>query len=461
MRPGVGRTVAGHDGRPLGSLGLRLLLAFVAVALSSVVVLTVAALVGTDQGLAAVQRADREQATARVARAVALAYTEAGGWAGANLTAASAAAEAAGAQLSVRDTTGVMVWPGRGLGMGGIHGQGGGQGGGPGAVSAPVLVAGDTVGTVRLGFGSAITAGRQVAWEWVVGAGVVALLVALAVSWGVTRWLTGPLAALAGAARAFARGDRAARSGVRGPGELGAVGVALDHLAEEVVTAETVRRRLSADVAHELRTPLAALQAGLEELRDGFGEPDFQRLGALHDQALRLGRIVDDLAELSAAEAAALRLDRRDLDLAVVVEQALDERRPQLRAAGLVVRSDIHGPLPVCGDADRLHQAIGNLLANAARYCRAGDEVLVRAVVDGGCAVVEVADTGPGIDPADLPHVFERLWRGRVAGSVAGSGIGLAVVRELVAAHGGSVSADATDGGGARFTIRLPLSGGA
>jgi two-component system sensor histidine kinase BaeS len=293
----------------------------------------------------------------------------------------------------------------------------------------------------------------------VIGAGVVALLVALGVSWWVTRWLTGPLAALAGAARAFARGDHAARSGVSAPGELGAVGLALDHLADEVVHAETVRRRLAADVAHELRTPLAALQAGLEELRDGFGEPDTRRLGALHDQALRLGRIVDDLAELSAAEAAALRLDRRDLDLAVVAGQALDGRRAQLRAAGLVVRGDIHAPLPVRGDADRLHQAIGNLLANAARYCRPEDRVVLRAVADDGHAVVEVADTGPGIDAADLPHVFERLWRGRSAGSVAGSGIGLAVVRELVTAHGGTVSAGTSPEGGATFTIRLPLAG--
>ncbi|MBT8228271.1 MAG: HAMP domain-containing histidine kinase, partial [Dactylosporangium sp.] len=314
------------------------------------------------------------------------------------------------------------------------------------------------IGTVRLGFGSAVTSGRPVAWGWVAGASLVALLGALAVSWFVTRWLTRPLAALAAAARAFAGGDRAARSGVRDQGELGEVGRALDHLTDEVVRSETVRRQLAADVAHELRTPLAALRAGLEELRDGYAEPDVVRLTTLHDQALRLGRVVEDLAELSAAEAAAMSLHLARIDLAEVVEQTLAARRAQLRAAEVEAGTDIRGPLEVLGDIDRLHQTIGNLLANAARYCRPGDRVTVRAEASGGQAVVEVADTGPGIDPADLPHVFERLWRGKASGGVSGSGIGLAVVRELVSAHGGTVGAASSPGRGTTFTIRIPLA---
>lgn len=438
-----------------GSLSRRLLAAFVLVALSSVAVLTAAALVGTDQGLQAVRQEDRQRVADRVAQAAARAFTEAGGWAGADLGPARAVAEGAGAHLVVRDTNGAMVWPGRGMGGGqGMHAS-------AGAVTrVSVTVGGETAGSVQLTFTTtAGAAGRTVAWWWVAGAAGGALLVAVAVSWYVSRRLTASLVRLAGSARAFAGGDRGARTGIRPPGELGELARALDGMADEVVRAERTRRQLAADVAHELRTPLGALQAGLEELRDGLTAPDPARLASLHDQALRLGRVVQDMAELSAAEAAALSLHRAEVDLAGVVAGALDGQEPSLRAAGLDVVREINGPVPVRGDADRLHQAVGNLLANAARYCDPGDRVTVRAAGVDGAAIVTVADTGPGIAPGDLPHVFERLWRGPASRSVTGSGIGLAVVRELVAAHGGTASVESRLGHGSVFTIRLPLAG--
>ncbi|HZN19378.1 MAG TPA: histidine kinase dimerization/phospho-acceptor domain-containing protein [Micromonosporaceae bacterium] len=236
-------------------------------------------------------------------------------------------------------TGSVMVWPGRGMGPGGMHSGPGGA-----VVEAPVLVAGEQVGTVRLAFRTGAAGGRAVAWSWVLGAALVALATALVVSWYVTGRLARPLATLAAAARRFAAGDRSARAGVRGPGELGEVASAFNAMADEVVRAETVRRQVAADVAHELRTPLAGLQAGLEELRDGLREPDPQRLAALHDQALRLGRVVDDLADLSAAEAAALSLRPAGVDLAGIAGAALAAQRPQLDAAGLRVDADLARP---------------------------------------------------------------------------------------------------------------------
>jgi two-component system sensor histidine kinase BaeS len=145
------------------------------------------------------------------------------------------------------------------------------------------------------------------------------------------------------------------------------------------------------------------------------------------------------------------------VDLAEVARSVLAARDAQLRAAGLQVHADLRAGAVVRGDADRLHQALGNLLANAARYCRPGDAVTVRVGASGDRAVLEVADTGPGIAAEDLAHVFDRLWRGRASGATSGSGIGLAVVRELVSAHGGTVTAASPPGGGATFTIRLPL----
>jgi two-component system sensor histidine kinase BaeS len=231
-------------------------------------------------------------------------------------------------------------------------------------------------------------------------------------------------------------------------------------MADDVARAEQARRNLAADVAHELRTPLAALQAGLEELRDGLAEPGPQRLAGLHDQALRLGRIVGDLADLSAAESAALSLRLTDVDLAALVRAGLADREPELRAAGLTIGTDLGtGPVTVRADPVRLHQAIGNLLSNAARYCRPGDTVTVTTGIEGARAVLTISDTGPGIHPDDLPLVFDRLWRGRSSDGVSGSGIGLAVVRELVIAHGGTVRAESPPSGGASFVISLPRAG--
>jgi len=455
--------VTGDPTAVFGPLGRRLLAAFAAVALSSVAILTIAALIGTDRGLATAERANREAAATRTAGAVADGYPATGGLAAADLTAARALAEAAGAQLVIRDATGAMVWPGRapaGSGpMRGAHHDATGTAATATVETATIQVAGQEVGTVELLFGRApATGGRAVAWQWVVAAGVAALLLALAVSWYVASRLSVPLVAVTRAARAFAGGDRAVRARLRAPGELGELASAVDAMADQVTQAEQTRRQLSADVAHELRTPLASLQAGLEELRDGLAEPDPARLASLHDQSLRLGRVVEDLAELSAAESAALSLRRADVDLAGIVTAALDGQEPRLRSAGLRVDRDIRSPVPVHADPDRLHQAVTNLLTNAARYCRPGDQVQVSVDTVDDHARIRVADTGPGIEPADLPHVFDRFWRGRNSRSAVGAGIGLAVVRELVAAHGGAVDAQSRPGHGSTFTIRLPLA---
>jgi two-component system sensor histidine kinase BaeS len=292
----------------------------------------------------------------------------------------------------------------------------------------------------------------------VLAAASAALAFALLVSWYVTRRVTRPIVRVARTAAAIAAGDRAARAEVSAPGELGELARAFDSMADDLARAERARRNLAADVAHELRTPLAALQAGLEELRDGYADPDTQRLAGLHDQSLRLSRIVGDLAELSEAESAALSLTVADLDVNALVARAVADRGAQLRGAGLSVRTRLHTePLYVRGDADRLHQALGNLLSNAARYCAPGDSVTLATAPGPGRRVrIEVADTGPGIDPVELPRIFDRFFRGRSGRTVGGTGIGLAVVKELIAAHGGAVDVVSRQGEGTCFTITLP-----
>ncbi|WP_160668541.1 sensor histidine kinase [Pseudarthrobacter sp. ATCC 49987] len=446
-----------HAGKGLGQLGKRLLLAFVLVAVSSVLVLVAAALIGVDRGVHAAQQADREQLAAAAAAAAAGAYQQAGGWDGADLSRSLAIGDAASARLNIVDADG-NVLAGSGNPARGNAGQA--DSSGQGAVTADVVVDGTRVGAVRVSLGGIGGNGGtrilDVAWTWIAVAAVVALTMAVAASWFVTRRLVRPIRSMTEAARSFGAGNRNVRTAGAAPGELGDLAHAFNDMADAVVRSDTERRNLTADVAHELRTPLAALQAGLEELRDGLIEPTPAGLAGLHDQSLRLGRVVADLAELSDVETAALSLDLAPVDLAALAADALSRSEPQLRAAGLATELESAGPVWVRADGDRLHQAVGNLLANTARYCRKGDRVTLKALADGGEAVLTVADTGPGIPAEELPHIFDRLWRGRAAEQIAGSGIGLALVREIVTSHGGTVQAASTPGEGTTIALHLP-----
>ncbi|WP_405653453.1 HAMP domain-containing protein [Streptomyces sp. NBC_00019] len=228
-------------------------------------------------------------------------------------------------------------------------------------------------------------------------AAVGAVALALAVSWFVTRRLTAPVGRVAATARALATGDGTARTHIDAPGEFGDLARAFDAMADDVGHAEQARHRLAADVAHELRTPLASLQARLEELRDGYADPSARRLASLHDQTLRLSRIIGDLGELAEAESARLSLHLAEVDLTALAGAAVTEREAELRTARLTVRT-LPGPAPllVHADADRLHQALGNLLSNAARHCRPGDTVTVSTSATPAEALVEVTDTRSG-----------------------------------------------------------------
>lgn len=444
----------------LGPLGLRLWVAFVAVALSSVAVLTAAALIGTSRGFTAAEEAGRAEAATATAGAAGSAYRAAGGWDGADLTGAQAVAQTAGARLVVVAADGqALTLPGMGSGAMGGTGMpaGASSRGGRGQVTQAVVVDGQTVGAVRLMFGGPVgMSARTIAWTWIIVAAVVALAVATGVAWLVTRRLTDPLVQMAHVAHAFAAGDRSVRVDERAraaPGELGDLARSFDATADAVTESERARQAMAADLAHELRTPLAVLQAGLEELADGYAQPDREILMALHAQSVRLGRLVRDVGQLAQADGPGLTLDLRPLDLAAVVTEAVAAARPALEGAGLAV--DVRAePVQVSADADRIHQCVDNLLVNAERHCRRGDRVTVSVRRVGEFGEVEVSDTGPGISEDDLPHVFDRLWRGTA--DSRGSGIGLAMVRQIVEGHGGAVRAESREGEGTTVAFALP-----
>ncbi|AEB10781.1 sensor histidine kinase [Marinithermus hydrothermalis] len=290
-----------------------------------------------------------------------------------------------------------------------------------------------------------------------------ATLIALAVALGTGGYLAWrfarPIEALTRATRRYAAGARAVRVRADGPGELAELARAFNALADRLAAEEAQTRRLVADIAHELRTPLTVLKSELEALADGLLSPDPETLERLVEEVDLLARLVGDLRLLSLAEAGGLELAREDVPLRDLVRRVAEGFAPRAAAKGvrLVVTA---APVTVHADPGRLRQVLLNLLDNALRHTPAGGCIAVGVHAE-GAAVLEVADTGPGIPEAHRPHVFERFYRPDPARSRAfgGSGIGLAIVKALVEAHGGRVEAMNRPEGGAVFRVRLPISG--
>jgi two-component system sensor histidine kinase BaeS len=256
--------------------------------------------------------------------------------------------------------------------------------------------------------------------------------------------------------RAMGRGERTARVGdMAAPSELRELATAFDQLADTRDRQDQLRRDLVADVAHELRTPVAVLQAGHEALLDGITEPTPDQLASLHDEVLRLARMVGDLQTLAAADAAALHLTRRPCDLADLAAEAADSLAGRFEAAGIALQRRL-APARIDADPRWLHQVITNLLTNALKFTAEGGRVTIEAGPSGADAVLTVTDTGVGIPADELPRIFDRFWRGRQAGQFSGSGIGLAVAAELAQAHDGRLTARSELGEGTVMTLTLP-----
>jgi two-component system sensor histidine kinase BaeS len=327
----------------------------------------------------------------------------------------------------------------------------------------PVVVDGVTVGRALIEPAPRIPvpaeAARRAILRTVGWAALAATVLTVLVSFLATRRFTRPLVALASAARAVERGDPDANRLLRpGPGELGEVSAAFAQMATTVRRTDELRRAMAADVAHELRTPVTILRGSTEAILEGMEPVTGTTVASLHEEVLRLERLVEDLAALSAAEAAGLSLRTAPVDLGGLTRRALAQLRTRLAEAEqtATVTVDQNGdPLMVNGDDDRLTQVVTNLLVNAIAYTPPGGRIGVDVRRRGEQVALTVADTGPGISPEVLPHVFERFYRGTPAPGRHGTGIGLAVVAELVSAHGGTVGVASPPGQGAVFTVLL------
>ena len=441
---------------PRGSaLGLRLALAFISVALIAIALLAGLTAVFAARDVSSLAVGQHAELTSAIAAAAAAAWEQNDNWADADLSPVFDLAARTGADAQIRSESGTVVTSSPGYAA-----QPGPQYG------AAIMVRGERVGETGVRFTGRGLASADHTLEIdllraIAGAAGLAALLAMLTGLGVSRRITRPVEQIIAVTRAVGRGQRAARVGtVTAPGELRELASAFDQMADTMDRQEQLRRDLVADVAHELRTPLAVLQAGHEALLDEITEPTPEQLASLRDEVLRLARMVTDLQTLAAADAAAgLRLSRHPCDLADITAAACSSLAGQFEAAGIAVHRSL-ATAEILGDPHWLHQVITNLLTNALKFTPAGGRVTIAAGPAGADAVLTVTDTGTGIPADELPRIFDRFWRGRQAAQISGSGIGLAVASELTRAQGGRLSASSQPGQGTEMTLTLPLAGG-
>lgn len=290
---------------------------------------------------------------------------------------------------------------------------------------------------------------------------VVAGLGAVLLILGLSRRILAPVEALTAAVRRMEAGDLSQRVTVTSRDEIGELAQAFNAMADGLARLEELRRNMVTDVAHELRTPLSNIRGYLEALQDGVVEPERHIIDSLHGEAMLLNHLVDDLQELSLAEAGRLRLERQPVALADIVDRAVESIRLRAEAKGVTLRVDLPEDLLVDVDPQRVGQVLRNLLENALAHTPPDGEIAVAVRVSDQWVEVSVRDTGAGIATEDLPYVFERFYRTDRSRSRAtgGAGLGLAIARQLVEAHGGQIEVESEVGQGTQFTFMLPMAG--
>jgi signal transduction histidine kinase len=290
-------------------------------------------------------------------------------------------------------------------------------------------------------------------------AAAMALTLAAGLAWVLSRRILDPVASLTEAARRMEKGQLSQRVPVTTNDEIGQLAHAFNAMAEGLARAEGLRRNLVTDVAHELRTPLTNVRGYLEALRDGVLEPTPAVIKLLHEEALLLNRLIDDLQDLALAEAGQLKLAPVPAPPGELIQGAVLAAQPAAAAKNITLQVEIPPDLPAAPmDEARIAQVLRNLLANALAHTPQHGRVVVGARTTETAIEVSVQDTGDGIPAEDLPFVFERFYRADKsrARETGGAGLGLAIVRQLVAAHGGQVWAESLAGQGARLTFTLP-----
>jgi len=287
-------------------------------------------------------------------------------------------------------------------------------------------------------------------------AGVVSLILALGFAYGLLR----PVRELTHAAAQLGRGDLSQRVPVRGSDEIASLGETFNHMAESLERVETSRRAMTADIAHELRNPLAVQRANLEAMQDGVYPLTVENLEQVLEQNRLLTRLVEDLRTLALVDAGQLALERTPTDFPALVQRMVDRLTPTASAHQVKLSLELPAApaAPISLDPLRVEQILGNLLSNALRHTPEGGQISLKVAPAGNGVSLSVRDTGAGIPAEALPHLFERFYRADKARSRedGGSGLGLTIARQLTEAHGGTLTAANHPEGGAVFTLVFP-----
>jgi two-component system OmpR family sensor kinase len=297
-----------------------------------------------------------------------------------------------------------------------------------------------------------------------VRAGVVALLVSPLLAWLIARWVAAPLQRMAMAARAVATGDYQHQLPTEGPTEVRYLAAAFNDMIHRVRASQQAQRDFVANVSHELKTPLTSIQGFAQAIADetaGTREAQVRAAGIILDETQRLQGLVEDLLDLAKFDAGQTALELKPMNLGAMLEAVSDRLSLRAQEKQIKLVKHLESMPTVVADGDRLAQVFTNLLDNAIRHTPDGGSVGLTSQVDPGWVTIHVEDTGPGIPPEVLPRIFERFYQldqARQSGKERGAGLGLAISREIVTAHGGTLTAKSVVGRGSRFTVRLPVT---
>ncbi|MFC2072630.1 sensor histidine kinase [Chloroflexota bacterium] len=291
--------------------------------------------------------------------------------------------------------------------------------------------------------------------------GLIAAAVALVIGLILTRQITRPVQALISGARHLTKGELSYRVKVKSRDEIGELADSFNIMASSLEKGEQSRRQLTADIAHELRTPLTVIEGTVDGIIDGVFRPDIEHLRSIKEQTSLLTHLISDLRDLSLAESGQLKLNLTSTDMVELVRRMVSNYEINAREKNIRIKLEEATQIPeIKIDPVRIEQIISNLLTNAIRHTPSGGSISVTIKKDEGGLAISIADTGEGIAPEDLPHVFERFYRSGSSRSrkEGGTGLGLAIVKQMVEAHGGKVWVESKMGTGSIFSILLPFS---
>jgi signal transduction histidine kinase len=291
--------------------------------------------------------------------------------------------------------------------------------------------------------------------------GLLAIVMATVITFIIARRISQPIQALNLAVTKLGKGDFSQRVQIKDRSEIGELSNTFNKMADSLEHLENLRRQITTDVAHELRTPVSNIRGQLEAIQDKLLKPDPKSIGSLHEETMLLSRLIDDLQDLTLVESGKLNMIKQPEDVKAIIFQAFDVMQSRAQSSGLSIKMDVPEELPLCMiDQHRISQVLKNLIANAIIHTPKGGTITVSARKLDNWIEISVTDTGHGISQEDLPNIFERFYRADKSRTreTGGTGLGLTITRRLVEAHGGEINVDSEPGKGSRFYFTIPVS---